>query len=165
MLLWGPAGAVALLMLWFRAPLRVWYKPDNFDREPIKWMTNQGAHAALGLALALLVSWVGWATQGEYPIRWEIWAVCVLLVLVFELGVQGWHRWDTVHDAAFTAGWGAGCPLLVFHETDAGGLGITGNGALAVALLIGALLHLACRYWRSARSPAPGRPRGRCRRR
>ena len=147
MLLWGLAGAVALVMLWFRAPLRVWYKPDNFDREPVKWMTNQGAHAALGLALVLLVSWVGWATRGEYPTRWEIWAVCVLLVLVFEFGVQGWHRWDTVHDTVFTAGWGATGPLLVFRETDAGGLGISGNGALAVALLIGALGHLAVGMW------------------
>jgi hypothetical protein len=147
MLLWGLAGAVALLMLWFRAPLRVWYTPDNFDQEPVKWMTNQAAHAALGLALVLLVSWVGWWTRGEYPTRWEIWAVCLLLVLLFELGVQGWHRWDTVHDTVFTAGWGAGCPLLVFQETDAGELGISGNGALAVALLIGALGHLAVGMW------------------
>jgi len=95
----------------------------------------------------LLVSWVGWASRGEYPTRWEIWAVCLLLVLLFELGVQGWHRWDTVHDTVFTAGWGAGCPLLVFQETDAGGLGISGNGALAVALLICALLHLAVGMW------------------
>jgi hypothetical protein len=147
MLFWGLAGAVALLMLWFRAPLRVWYKPDNFDREPVKWMTNQAAHAALGLALVLLASCVGWATRGEYPYRLEIWAVCVLLVLLFELGVQGWHCWDTIHDTAFTAGWGASGTLLVFQETDAGGLGISGNGALAVALLIGALLHLAVGMW------------------
>jgi hypothetical protein len=42
---------------------------------------------------------------------------------------------------------GAVCPLLVFQETDAGGLGISGNGALAVALLICALLHLAVGMW------------------
>jgi hypothetical protein len=147
MLLWGLAGAVALLMLWFRAPLRGWFDPDDFEGKPVEWMTNQGAHAALGLALVLLVSWVGWATRGEYPTRWEIGAVCVLLVLLFELGVQGWHRWDTIHDTVFTAGWGASGPLLVFQETDAGGLGISGNGALAVALLIGALLHLAVGMW------------------
>jgi hypothetical protein len=147
MLLWGLAGAVALLMLWFRALLLEWFEPDDFEGKPVEWMTNQGAHAALGLALVLLVSWVGWWTRGEYPTRWEIWAVCLLLVLVFELGVQGWHRWDTVHDTAFTAGWGASGTLLVFQETDAGGLGISGNGALAVALLICALGHLAWGMW------------------
>jgi hypothetical protein len=35
----------------------------------------------------------------------------------------------------------------VFQETDAGGLGISGNGAMAVALLIGALGHLAAGMW------------------
>jgi hypothetical protein len=147
MLLWGLAGAVALVMLWFRALLLEWFEPDDFEGKPVEWMTNQGAHAALGLALVLLVSWVGWATRGEYPYRLEIWAVCVLLVLLFELGVQGWHCWDTVHDTVFTAGWGASGTLLVFQETDAGGLGISGNGALAVALLIGAIVHLAVGMW------------------
>ena len=54
MLLWALAGAVALVMLRLRVPLGIWYKPDNFDREPVKWLSNQGAHAALGLALVLL---------------------------------------------------------------------------------------------------------------
>ena len=147
MLLWALAGAVALVMLWFRVPLGIWYRPDNFDREPIKWLSNQGAHAALGLALMLLASWVGWWTRGEYPYRWEIGVVCLLLVLVFEFGVQGWNGADTVHDTVFTAGWGAAGPLLVFQEIDVGSLQISGNGGLAVVLLCGALVHLACGMW------------------
>ena len=147
MLLWALAGAVALVMRWFRAPLAIWYKPDNFDRQPVKWLSNQGAHAALGLALVLAVSVTGWATRGEYPGRWEIWAVCVVLVLVFELGVQGWNGTDTLHDTAFMAVYGAGGPLLVFQEIDVGSLQISGNGGLAVVLLCWVLVHLAWGMW------------------
>jgi hypothetical protein len=90
---------------------------------------------------------------GELPYRVDVFAVCLLGYVFFELYFQGWQGFDTVDDTVFVVAYGAGAPLYAFHEVSVGSLEVMGVLTDLIPFFAVATIHLACgvafRYYRA----------------
>lgn len=125
--------------------------PDNFRADPYGWLTNQGSHICTGMMAAVLVCAAWLIVFDEFPSRSIAWAaILALYVLVVEIAAQGWNKGDTVEDAIFVVGYGAGGILYTLHEVNIGTGDFTGNiwdavpfiGLAGFHLIVGAVLRI-----------------------
>ncbi len=129
--------------------------PESYYDEPGKAAANQGAHWALGLALASLVCLIYFRLFGEMPHREAVWAAVVTGYLFLELRRQEWQGADTINDTMFV-GLGAAFALVSLKEIWVGGQRCLDPRADEGLLLMAATLvifaaHLTPRAWRQWR--------------
>ena len=139
---YGVAACASVVMWLARGPLLRWFAPDNFEKQGYIWLINQIAHWALSTVLFLVVSLIGFVIMGEYPYRAEIWLVCALLVLQFEMGVQRWSGEDTINDLSFLGIYGPAIGALGFEEQSVGSLGLDSNPVAVAVVVVIACVHL-----------------------
>jgi hypothetical protein len=129
------------------------FEPDDFLDDWYGWLTNQVSHIGVGVKLAFLMCLGAFVVTGELPYRVDVFAVCFLGYVFFELYFQGWQGFDTVDDTVFVVAYGAGAPLYAFHEVNVGSLEVMGVLTDLIPFFAVATIHLACgvafRYYRS----------------
>ena len=95
--------------------------PDNFRADPYGWATNQAGHIGLGVVASIVACAVVLALFDQFPYRIAVWSMIVLIYVgLIELHMQGWRGGDTVEDAIFVCGYGAGSVLYAAHEVRPG---------------------------------------------
>lgn len=130
--------------------------PDKFPRDPLGWAGNQAGHTMIGAMFAFDFCMVFHAVAGEYPFKSTLFAVLVLVYLIFvELKGQGWKGIDTVEDTAFVASGGA-MILFPFSEITPGvfetSVSPEAFGMIALAWQAYMAGGMAGRYWARLRS-------------
>jgi hypothetical protein len=129
------------------------FEPDDFLDDWYGWLTNQVSHIGVGVKLAFLMCLGAFVVTGELPYRVDVFAVCLLGYVFFELYFQGWQGFDTVDDTVFVVAYGAGAPLYAFHEVSVGSLEVMGVLTDLIPFFAVATIHLACgvafRYYRA----------------
>lgn len=122
-------------------------KPDNFEKDPYGYATNQISHALwVGKLLLLwLPCFVFYKVFGEYPHKEHIFifAACVYSAIEY---AQGWNGFDTIEDFVFSVVFGVGGPLYVYSEVEPGSPLFSGDinkvvpvvGAFCIWLALGA---------------------------
>jgi hypothetical protein len=100
--------------------LRTTFPQDDFADDWYGWLTNQISHLGLGVFLAMAVSAVWFAVDGEFPIKWHAWGLIVLGYGALEAVRPGGTIRDALEDIAFVCLYGAGGAFLVFTEVSPG---------------------------------------------
>lgn len=115
--------------------------PEDFRRDWYGYATNQLSHAMIGLAAAFAIcaAWNG--VTGEWPWRWQVAAMLVVIGVAWEVFAQPWRRWDSVEDIVFFAGWGGGGGLLSVKEIGSGL--VLHDPGVTTAMFVGCFLHVA----------------------
>lgn len=76
---------------------------SDFRADPYGELTNQSAHAFLGMMLAILFSFAGLLWFGEFPHKEGVVIAVTMPYILGELFKQRWRGWDTVADVFFYA--------------------------------------------------------------
>ena len=118
-------------------------KPNAFLDDWYGWLTNQASHMALGVFLAFSACVAVYFVVGEFPYRADVFAVCLLGYVAFELLTQGWQGYDTIEDTVFVVGYGVGAPLASFHEISVGSPNVSADLGALVVFFAAAAIHLA----------------------
>lgn len=130
------------LLAWFRTA----FSQDDFADDWYGWLTNQASHMGLGVMLALIAS-VGWQNlTGEYPVKWQAWAVITALYAGSE-AIRGGAFWDAVEDGLFVCGYGCGGAFLVFSEITPGDPALLANAGDVIPILSAVSIHLLIGIW------------------
>jgi hypothetical protein len=128
-------------------------EPDAFLDDWYGWLTNQAGHIVVGVKLAFWMCIGAFFVTGELPYRADVFLVCLLGYLFFEVYSQEWQGYDTIEDTVFVVGYGTAAPLYTFHEVSAGSLQVTGLLTDLIPFFAVATIHLACgvafRYYRA----------------
>lgn len=128
-------------------------EPDAFLDDWYGWLTNQAGHVLLGVFMAFFLCVVAFFALGELPYRIDVFAVCLIGYLAFELLTQGWQGYDTIEDTVFVVGYGCGAPLSAFHEVSAGSPDVSFDLFALTPFFVASAIHLACgvafRYYRA----------------
>ena len=128
-------------------------EPDAFLDDWYGWLTNQAGHILLGVFLAFFMCIGAYLVMGELPFRVDVFAVCLLGYVAFELSTQGWQKGDTIEDTVFVVAYGCGAPLAAFHEVSAGSPDVALDLRALIPFFVASAVHLACgvvfRYYRA----------------
>jgi hypothetical protein len=128
-------------------------EPDAFLDDWYGWLSNQSGHILLGVVMAASVCLIAYFTLGELPFRVDVFAVCLLGYVAFELSTQGWQGYDTIEDTVFVVAYGCGAPLAAFHEVSAGSPNVVLDLRALIPFFVASAVHLACgvafRYYRA----------------
>ena len=116
--------------------------PSAFLDDWYGWLTNQASHILLGIFAAFFISVGSYLAIGELPYRIDVFVVCLLGYVAFELLTQGWQGYDTVEDTVFVVGYGAGAPLAAFHELNVGYVDVSVDLRALLAFFVVSLIHL-----------------------
>jgi hypothetical protein len=126
------------------------FQPADDDNDPVRWLTVQVAHLAVGMSLAILTPCIWMAFMGEFPDRAAMLVACIAGPASFELCQWLRYRgsgWDKIADTAFMGFPPAGAVLSFQWQS---GLNVTGNLGPALLCLILAACVAAIGVWRRA---------------
>lgn len=126
-------------------------KPDFYEGQPLKWLGNQWTHFFMGVGSVVVVCFLAYFIQGEWPYKAIAALTCILgYLLVIEFLFQGWQKVDTLDDTCFFS-YGALIPLLMLSEDAGSSLGLYAESPLwGVAALALIFLHAGAGYiWRA----------------
>ena len=126
--------------------------PSHYRSNPMGWAKQMGALYAIGQITAVLACY-GWLLiAGEYPYRYMVFAV---MVLVFGIRQEfcgcGWQLGNTLENAIGFTIWGAGPILYAFREVSIGSGRFDGQihdlWPFAVFIPVHFMIGFGVRYW------------------
>lgn len=118
-------------------------EPSAFLDDWYGWLTNQAGHILLGVFLAFFMCMIAYFALGELPYRIDVFWVCLLGYIAFEIISQGWQGYDTVEDSVFVVAYGCGAPLSAFHEVSVGSPDVSVDLRALMAFFVVSGIHLA----------------------
>lgn len=121
--------------------LRTLFPQDDQSGSWHYWLVTQIGHMWLGMALAGATSLLAFHIWGEFPIKWQAWAVCAL-IYVWSEAVRGWAGWDSWEDTIFAAVYGSGGAFLAFSEQEVGSPALSSNIFMMSGIMLVAGTHL-----------------------
>jgi hypothetical protein len=111
------------------------FLPDDFENDPVGWLTVQSGHLWIGVAMSMVVPSIWMAITKEFPDRVPMMFACIAAAAAFELCQYmryGGSVWDKVADTAFMGLPPAGAVLSFQWQ---GGMNVSGSIAPALACL------------------------------
>jgi len=117
-------------------------EPSAFLNDWYGWLTNQAGHILLGLFLAFFLCVTAFFALGELPYRIDVFVVCLLGYVAFEIISQGWQGYDTIEDTVFVVAYGCGAPLAAFHELNVGSSEVSVDLLALMAFFVVSAIHL-----------------------
>lgn len=122
--------------------LRRLFPQDDFAGNWYGWLTNQISHIGLGVLLTIISCGVYFHLAGEFPVKWQAWALISALYLWSEVA-RGWAGWDSVEDSVFVCLYGSGGAFLAFSEVTRGSPVLVTDLTACIMLASIMAVHLA----------------------